>query len=107
VHREVEALFAARTRDEWKAFNDDHDCCVEPVLGLDEALARADGMIVEVDQPGAGPVRLLGTPVKLSRTPPDPTRHGPPLGGDTDAVLAEAGFAPDEIGTLRETGAVA
>jgi alpha-methylacyl-CoA racemase len=107
VHREVEAVFAARTRDEWKAFNDDHDCCVEPVLGLDEALARADGMIVEVDQPGAGPVRLLGTPVKLSRTPPDPTRHGPPLGGDTDAVLAEAGFAPDEIGTLRETGAVA
>jgi alpha-methylacyl-CoA racemase len=80
---------------------------VEPVLGLDEALGselvRAREMVVEVD--GA---RLLGTPVKLSRTPADPTRAGgPPIGGDTDPVLAEAGYGPDEIGALRDAGAVA
>src|SRR3954470_4039434 len=38
AHREVEALFAARTRDEWAAFASEVDCCVEPVLDLDEAL---------------------------------------------------------------------
>ena len=51
THREVEAVFAERTRAEWEAFNDEHDCCLEPVLGLDEALAselvRARGMVVE------------------------------------------------------------
>ena len=26
----------ARTRAEWDAFNAEHDCCVEPVLELDE-----------------------------------------------------------------------
>ena len=97
THRAVEAIFAERTRAQWEAFNDEHDCCLEPVLGLDEALeselVRAREMVVEVDQPGAGPVRLLGTPVKLSRTPADPARAGgPALGADTDAVLAEAGY---------------
>jgi crotonobetainyl-CoA:carnitine CoA-transferase CaiB-like acyl-CoA transferase len=103
THREVESVFAARTRAEWQAFNDEHDCCVEPVLDLDEALARAGGMVVE-----AGSQRLLGTPVKLSRTPADPTRaEGPERGADTDAVLGEAGFAADEIDALRAAGAVA
>ena len=97
VHREVEAVFAARTRAQWEAFNDEHDCCLEPVLALDEALeselVRAREMVIEVEQPGAGPVRLLGTPVKLSRTPADPSRAGgPALGADTDAVLAGAGY---------------
>ncbi len=112
THREVEAIFAQRTRAEWEAFNDEHDCCLEPVLGVREALeselVRAREMVVEVDQPGAGPVRLLGTPVKLSRTPADPARAGgPALGSDTDAVLAEAGYGAEEIAELRDAGAVA
>ena len=107
VHREVEGVFAGRTRAEWQAFNDEHDCCLEPVLDLDEALdselVRARDMVVEVDG-----MRLLGTPVKLSRTPADPTRAGgPPIGADGEAVLAEAGYTPGEIAALRETKAVA
>jgi alpha-methylacyl-CoA racemase len=112
THREVEAIFAERTREQWEAFNDEHDCCLEPVLTLDEALeselVRAREMVIDVDQPGAGPVRLLGTPVKLSRTSADPARAGgPALGADTDAVLAEAGYGAGEIAALREAGAVA
>jgi alpha-methylacyl-CoA racemase len=106
AHREVERVLASRTRAEWEAFNDEHDCCLEPVLGLDEALGsklvRARGMVVE-----GGPGRLLGVPVKLSRTPADPAREGPALGGDTRAVLGEAGYGADEIAALERTGAVA
>ena len=55
--REVEAIFAARTRAEWEAFDAEHDCCLEPVLELDEALdselVRAREMVVELEQPGA------------------------------------------------------
>jgi crotonobetainyl-CoA:carnitine CoA-transferase CaiB-like acyl-CoA transferase len=103
VHGEVEAEFARRTRDEWRAFNDEHDCCVEPVLALDEALEHAGDMVVN-----SGAERLLGTPVRLSRTPAHPSRAaGPPRGADTDAVLTEAGLTADEIGALREARAVA
>jgi alpha-methylacyl-CoA racemase len=113
AHGEIEAVFAARTRAEWAAFNDEHDCCVEPVLALDEALdselVRARGMVAELDQPGVdGPVRLLGVPVKLSRTPGDPARApGPVLGEHTAAVLTEAGLGRAEIDALLASGAVA
>ena len=63
-----------RTRDEWQAFASEHDCCLEPVLELEEALdselTRAREMVVSLTQPGAAKeVRQLGVPVKLSRTP--------------------------------------
>jgi alpha-methylacyl-CoA racemase len=105
---ELEAIFATRTRAEWAAFDDEHGCCLEPVLDLDEALARAADAVVEVDQPGAAaPVRLLGPPVGLSRTPPDGTRPGPPLGADTEDVLAALGYDADAIAALKAAGAVA
>jgi len=108
VAGELEPIFAARTRTEWAAFDDEHGCCLEPVLELDEALARAPENVVEVDQPGAAaPVRLLGPPVALSRTPADGTRPGPPLGADTDAVLAALGYSPAEVERLKAAGAVA
>ena len=111
AHVEVERIFAGRTRAEWEAFAAEHDCCLEPVLGLDEALGseltRAREMVVQVDQPGAGPVSLLGPPVKLDRTPAAPAGPGPGLGEHTDAVLAEVGYDQAERDQLRESGAVA
>jgi crotonobetainyl-CoA:carnitine CoA-transferase CaiB-like acyl-CoA transferase len=80
---------------------------------LDEALGSelvaAREMVVELAQPGAAePVRLLGVPVKLSRTPADPTRApGPTLGQHTEAVLTAAGFSAEEIASLEQAGAVA
>ena len=112
AHRELEALFASRTRDEWTAFAGEHDCCLEPVLELDEVLdselVRAREMVVEIEQPGADrPVRQLGVPVKLSRTPGDPRRlPGPGLGEHTAAVLRDAGYTDEEIGELTEAGAI-
>jgi crotonobetainyl-CoA:carnitine CoA-transferase CaiB-like acyl-CoA transferase len=112
-HRAVEEAFRSRTRAEWEAFAAEHDCCLEPVLDLSEALdselVRAREMVVDLKQPGAtAPVRLLGLPLKLGRTPGDPTRApGPALGEHTDEVLAAAGYDPGEIAALKASGAVA
>ena len=80
---------AQRTRAEWEAFNAEHDCCLEPVLELDEALAdeqvAARGMVAD---------GLLATPVKLSRDARGLRAAAPPpgLGEHTDAVLARGGL---------------
>ena len=104
---EIAAVFRERTRDEWAEFAGAHDCCLEPILDLDEVLAselvRARGMVVELDQPGIGPVRQLGAPIKLSRTPADTSGAAPALGAHTDEVLRAAGIDP---GPLRDEGVV-
>ena len=113
THREVAELFAQRTREEWQRFASEHDCCLEPVLELEEAveseLVRARGMVVEIDQPGVPePVRQLGPPIRLSRTPADHARRpGPALGEHTAEVLAALGYAPADIVALEQSGAVA
>ena len=113
AHTEVKGIFAARTRAEWEAFAQAHDCCLEPVLELDEALSselvREREMVVEIEQPGAeGTVRQLGLPVKLARTPGEPSRMpGPALGEHTEAVLLEAGYSEAEVAELLQSGAVA
>jgi crotonobetainyl-CoA:carnitine CoA-transferase CaiB-like acyl-CoA transferase len=111
AHAEVERIFLERTRDEWQAFASEHDCCLEPVLELDEALdselVRARGMVVELDQPGTEGVKQLGMPVKFSRTPGGPQGPGPVLGADTEDVLRDAGYSNDEIAAMIEAGAAA
>ena len=112
AHAEVERIFLERTRDEWQEFASHNDCCLEPVLDLDEALrselVKAREMVVELDQPGvAGHVKQLGVPVKLSRTPGAAHKPGPGLGEHTDDVLQSLGYGDEEIAKLKEAGAVA
>jgi crotonobetainyl-CoA:carnitine CoA-transferase CaiB-like acyl-CoA transferase len=113
AHAQIEAVFAARTRAEWERFAGEVECCLEPVLDVSEALASehvaARGMVVELEQPGVGePVRQLGAPVGLSRTPADTGRlPGPALGEHSEAVLRAAGYDDEQIAELLRSGAVA
>ncbi|MGI9184110.1 MAG: CaiB/BaiF CoA transferase family protein [Solirubrobacteraceae bacterium] len=113
THQAVQSIFSERTREQWRAFASEHDCCLEPILELDEVLdselVRAREMVVAIEQPGVPePVRQLGAPIKLSRTPADTGRApGPELGEHTDQVLAGAGFSEAEIASLHEAGAIA
>ena len=112
-HAAVAEVFAGRTRAEWVAFAAEHECCLEPVLDLGEALASehvaAREMVVGLHQPGARkPVKLLASPVRLSRTPADHDRlPGPELGEHTLDVLRTAGYEADAIARLVADGVVA
>jgi crotonobetainyl-CoA:carnitine CoA-transferase CaiB-like acyl-CoA transferase len=89
---EVAAVFKERSRDEWTTFAAEHDCCLEPILDLDEALesdlVRAREMVIELDQPGIGTVSQAGFPIKMSRTPASVRRPAPAL-GEQDAEVLE------------------
>jgi crotonobetainyl-CoA:carnitine CoA-transferase CaiB-like acyl-CoA transferase len=63
-------------------------------------------MIVPLEHLSAGPIRVLGTPLKLSATPASIRTPPPALGQHTDAILHEVGLSDSEIAGLRDAGAV-
>jgi len=105
VHAIFAARFRTRTRDEWCALAQGREVCIAPVLSMAEAPdhphLRARETFVENDgvmQPAPAP-RFSRTPGAIQRPPPAP-------GENTDAVLADWGFTPDELSALREAGAI-
>ncbi|HYG65999.1 MAG TPA: CaiB/BaiF CoA-transferase family protein [Anaeromyxobacteraceae bacterium] len=108
---ELEAIFAARTRDEWAAFAAEHDACVAPVLEGDEPRddpqLRARGAFVEVDTPWEGrALPGVASPVRIRGYDP-PLAPAPRLGEHTAAVLREAGLGEAEVEALRAAGIAA
>ncbi len=65
-------------------------------LGIAPAVKRKD----------KSPIKLVGQPVTLSRTPSQLVAPPPELGEHTDEVLKEFGFKPKEIAALRKAKAV-
>ena len=63
-------------------------------------------MVVEVDHPNAGRLRLPGPPYKLSETLATVRIAPPLLGQHTDEILAALGYSAAEIQDLRQAKAV-
>jgi alpha-methylacyl-CoA racemase len=104
--RQIAALFATKTRDEWVDVFAELDACVTPVLRPTEAHLhphnQARDLFVDVDgmtQPAPAP--------RFSRTPATIRRGGATPGDHTDEVLAGYGFDADAIAHLRAGGAIA
>jgi crotonobetainyl-CoA:carnitine CoA-transferase CaiB-like acyl-CoA transferase len=69
-----------------------------------QVLARE--MLLELPHPEVGHFRTTGLPVKLAATPGRIERRPPLHGEHTEEVLAECGFAGEEIADLRRDGVV-
>ena len=72
---------------------------------FDDPQVRAQEMVIEVEHPGRGPVRLTGFPVNLSATPCEARLPAPELGAHTDEVLHKLGLEA-EIPRVRAKGIV-
>jgi len=81
---------------------------VAPVRTMEAALDREEleqrAMLAAYRHPSLGEVTTVGLPIKMGGFTPE-YRPGPPLDGDRDAILAEAGYVPAEIEALRDRGA--
>lgn len=81
---------------------------VAPIYGLAQALdspriADMIDTVTHADRPNG--MRVLANPIRLDGERL-PNRAAPKLGADSDNVLSEAGFTPDEITALRVDGVI-
>jgi len=63
-------------------------------------------LIQEVEHPTIGLLKMIGVPIKLSETPGSVRKAPPLLGENTETVLADLGYSPEEIATFKEKGIV-
>jgi formyl-CoA transferase len=64
------------------------------------------GFFPEAPHSTLGPVKQLGSPMRLSETPTQMVRAGPLLGEHSAEVLAEAGYTQEEIRQLAGAGVI-
>jgi formyl-CoA transferase/CoA:oxalate CoA-transferase len=108
----LEPLVAARPVGEWLALLDAADIPCGPILDVAAALAhpqvQARAMVLPLDHPTAGPIRVTGVPVKLSETPGTVRTPPPLLGEHTRAILGgELGLSVAELEALLADGTLA
>jgi crotonobetainyl-CoA:carnitine CoA-transferase CaiB-like acyl-CoA transferase len=67
--------------------------------------AKERGALIEVDDPVAGRVKLVGPPIKMSNQMDCIARPAPRLGEHNEQVLGEVlGYTPEQIEELRASG---
>lgn len=105
VRSELAALIATQPLTYWQELFADVDCCVTPVLRLDESLEQpqiqARKMVTEV----CGMLQI-GTPFKFSRWPEPVAQPAPVAGAHADEILQAAGYTQAEIVRLRCAGVI-
>jgi crotonobetainyl-CoA:carnitine CoA-transferase CaiB-like acyl-CoA transferase len=107
----VAEAFSRHTRSQWLEMLNDAGIPAGPVRNLrevlnDEQLLTRD-MVHVLQHSSAGPVQVLGVPVKLSATPGAVLRPPPALGEHTDDILTgDLGLAASQVTEMRAAGVI-
>jgi crotonobetainyl-CoA:carnitine CoA-transferase CaiB-like acyl-CoA transferase len=106
----IEAALAARGSADWAEILSRAGIPAGAINTIDAALAHpqvlARDMVLTVEHPTAGTLRMAGSPIKLSQHTTAARRPPPLLGEHTDEVLGELGYSATDIAALRDSGVV-
>jgi crotonobetainyl-CoA:carnitine CoA-transferase CaiB-like acyl-CoA transferase len=109
---ELNAILAKRfkdkTTDEWLGILEPKGILCARINAFDDVTndpqIACNNMIVEMEHKDAGKLRLLGNPVRLSKTPSTLRQAPPDLGEHSEAIAKELGYSADEIEKLITKG---
>ncbi len=103
-----ETAFRERTTDTLLALLDEADVpCARvnfPEEMYENEHVKANNLMVELEHPVLGTLRMPAPPVRMSATPPREPTAPPALGADGPAVMRELGMSDDEIERLLDEG---
>ena len=100
--------FLKKTTDEWMVELESQGVLCARINSFEEAARdpqiACNNMIVSMEDPEVGELKLLGTPVRLKGTPPRLKEFPPRLGQHSRDVASEIGYSEDEIDQMTEQG---
>ncbi|MBN1828091.1 MAG: CoA transferase [Deltaproteobacteria bacterium] len=103
-------VFTEKPKEVWIEILERHNVPCGPINNVQEVVESpqvlAREMIVEVNHPKAGKVKMAGSPIKASLTPTKIQGPPPLLGQDTERLLSGLGYSPEEIVQLKENGVI-
>jgi crotonobetainyl-CoA:carnitine CoA-transferase CaiB-like acyl-CoA transferase len=102
---ETRRIFAAQPQHYWIEKFAREDCCVTPVLKLEDCLDNPQLRAREMISHEGGALQFA-PPLKMSEYEFSVERHAPQAGEHTDEILREAGYSDTDISGLRATGVV-
>lgn len=110
IYRIVTEIMPQKTTEEWIEILDQHNYWAGPVYNYDDLIndpqVQHNKMIVEMDHPTEGPLKMLGIPYNFSESPGS-LRYYPPLVGEhTDEILKLAGYTDEQIASFKKEGIV-
>ena len=107
---ELAKVFAARTSEEWIERLTRQNVPAGPIYAMDEVFADPQvqhmEMAAPVEHAKLGAIRLVATPVTMSRTPATVRTAAAELGADVEDILGELGIDPREVANLRSAGVI-
>jgi crotonobetainyl-CoA:carnitine CoA-transferase CaiB-like acyl-CoA transferase len=110
IQKVLDEIFPKKTSAEWLKELHDADILATEVVDYKAMLkseqARVNGYLKELDHPVAGKVLVTGTPVSINGEVELEAQMPPEHGANTEEVLLELGYSWEEIGSLRDSGAV-
>jgi len=100
-------IFRAKPRDEWLALFDREGFVASPVNTIEQVAndshAQAREMFLDMAHPRLGSIKLVGTPMKFSRTSCEIKKAPPDLGEHTKDILHnDLKLSPEEIQKLED-----
>lgn len=102
--------FAQNSTEHWVTRLEEQDILCAPVHTLAEALrdpqTEVNNMVVDMDHPHAGRIKVLNSPIKLSATPNTSRRPAPMLGEHNADVLEELGYSQERLAQLLREDAI-
>lgn len=106
----LEERFRTKTAAEWLELLAEHDVLAAPVYTYKDLFADPqvmhNDMVITQTHPVAGEIRVIGIPVKLTRTPGQVRTPAPLLGEHTEEILVGLGYSEAEIARLQVEGVI-
>ena len=107
---ELEPIFLERTTDEWCELLQEAGARFAPVRNYAEVVADEgvweNDYFVEIKDDAGQSQRVVGTPIRMSETPLQPSAIAPDLGQHSEEILKEAGYSAADIKEFRTAGTV-